>query len=57
MSYVEIKILRGREYKYERRSYRVGDKVKHTSKYLGPVDPEYKTKKRGVSKNGVYQIV
>lgn len=40
MSYVEIKIIKGREYKYERTSYRVGDIVRHKSKYLGPVEPK-----------------
>lgn len=56
MSYVEIKIIGERKYKYERRSYRVGDRVWHTSKYLGPINPKYKTKtkKKGVVKSGVY---
>ena len=44
MSYVEIKIIKGRKYRYERTSYRVGDKVKHKSKYLGPVAPVNKRK-------------
>lgn len=46
MVYVEIKIIKGRKYSYERFSYRVGGVVKHTSKYLGPVDPKNKKKKR-----------
>jgi len=47
MSYIEIKIIKGQKYKYERTSYRMGTVVKHTSKYLGPVKPKNKTKKRG----------
>ncbi len=39
MSYIEIKTIKGRKYRYVRTSYRVGDIVKHTSKYLGPVEP------------------
>jgi hypothetical protein len=42
MSYIEIKKIGGKEYRYKRTSYRVGDKVKHKSEYLGPV----KTKKK-----------
>ncbi|MFQ5965968.1 MAG: helix-turn-helix domain-containing protein [Candidatus Scalinduaceae bacterium] len=39
MVYIEIKIIKGRKYRYERTSYRIGKKVKHKSKYLGPVEP------------------
>jgi len=39
MSYEEIKIIKGRKYRYERTSYRIGNGVKHTSKYIGPVEP------------------
>lgn len=39
MSYFEIKIIKGRKYKYERKSIRQGKKVIHTNKYIGPVDP------------------
>src|SRR3990172_93967 len=39
MPYTEIKIIKGRKYKYERTSYRIGKIVKHKSKYIGPVDP------------------
>jgi len=45
MSYIEIKTIKGNKYKYERTSYRVGDVVKHKSKYLGPVEPKNKMKK------------
>ncbi|MCK5176986.1 MAG: hypothetical protein KAQ92_04635 [Candidatus Aenigmarchaeota archaeon] len=43
MSYIEIKTINGKKYRYERTSYRIGKKVKHRSKYLCPVEP--KTKK------------
>ena len=39
MSYIEIKTVKGRKYRYERTSYRVRNAVKHTSKYIGPVEP------------------
>lgn len=39
MSYLEIKTIKGRKYKYERTSYREGEIVKHKSKYLGAVEP------------------
>lgn len=45
MSYIEIKTIKGRKYRYERTSYRVGKKVKHKSKYLGPIDPVNKRRK------------
>ena len=44
MSYIEIKTIKGRKYRYERTSYRVGKLVKHESKYLGPVDSVNKRK-------------
>ena len=44
MSYIEIKKIKGRKYRYERTSYRVGKIVKHKSKYLGPLDPLNKRK-------------
>lgn len=44
MSYIEIKTIKGRKYRYERTSYRVGKIVKHESKYLGPLDPVNKRK-------------
>lgn len=47
MSYIEIKKIKNLKYKYERTSYRVGDKVKHRSKYIGPVEPKNRTKKGG----------
>jgi len=39
MAYIEIKIIKGRKYKYERKSIRKGNKVVHTNKYLGAVEP------------------
>jgi transposase len=45
MVYVEIKKVKGRHYKYSRVSYRVGGKIKHKSKYIGPVEPVQKRKK------------
>ena len=48
MVFIEIKTINGLKYKYLIKSYRVGNKVRHTMvKYLGPVEPRYKTKKRG----------
>ena len=44
MVYNEIKIIKGKKYKYERKSYRVGNVVKHTSKYIGAVEPAKKKK-------------
>jgi transposase len=44
MSYIEIKTIKGRKYRYERTSYRFGKIVKHKSKYVGPVDPVNKRK-------------
>lgn len=42
--YIEVKTIGGRKYRYERVSIRTGDKVRHTSKYLGPVAPVNKKK-------------
>lgn len=39
MVYTEIKIIKGRKYKYERKSIRKGKKVIHISKYLGAIEP------------------
>lgn len=38
MSYIEIKTINGRQYRYERVSTRQGKRVTHTSRYLGPVN-------------------
>lgn len=42
MAYIEIKTIGGHAYRYERVSVRTGNKVRHTSKYLGPVAPANK---------------
>jgi len=46
MSHIEIYEIKGKEYRYEVINYRIGDKVRHKKRYLGPVKPIYKTKKR-----------
>ena len=46
MAFTEIKTIKGRQYKYRRKSVRKGDKVVHVNvEYLGPVEPVYKTEK------------
>lgn len=43
MSYIEVKIIGGKKYKYLRKTVRDGKNMKHiTLKYLGPVNPIYK---------------
>lgn len=54
MAYIEYKKIKGRLYKYERRSYREGGKVKHTSKYIGPAEPVGKRKKGQGRKPNVF---
>ena len=44
MVYTEIKVIRGKKYKYERKSYRIGNVVKHTSRYIGVIEPANKKK-------------
>lgn len=39
MAHKEIYTIKGRKYKYEVTNYRVGKKVKHRKKYIGPVNP------------------
>ncbi len=39
MAHIETYTINGREYRYEITNYRVGKKVKHKKKYLGPVEP------------------
>ncbi len=48
MSYIEIKKIGGKKYRYKRTSYRIGNKIKHKSEYLSPVKPINKTKKRKI---------
>lgn len=46
MSYIEIKTIKGRKYKYLRKTMRDGNNMKHiTLKYIGPVDPINKVRK------------
>jgi hypothetical protein len=35
--YIVIKTIKGRQYRYEQTSYRVGKKVRTKSRYLGPI--------------------
>lgn len=43
MTYIEIKTINGKQYKYLRKTIRDGKKINHiTLKYLGPVNPIYK---------------
>lgn len=44
--HTEIYTIKGRKYKYQVTNYRVGDKVKHKKKYLGPVEPINKKERR-----------
>jgi len=39
MSHIEIYTIDGRKYKYQITNYRVGKKIKHKKKYIGPVEP------------------
>ncbi len=46
MAFIEIKTIKGKQYKYRRKSVRKGNKVVHVNvEYLGPVEPVYKTGK------------
>jgi transposase len=51
----EIKKIGGHKYKYQRFNYRVGDKIKHKNKYLGPVHPiNQSQRKKGGRKPAVF---
>lgn len=55
MTYIEIKTIQGKQYKYLRKTARDGTKMKHISlKYLGPVNPVYKVGKRRKSNASLY---
>ena len=44
MTYIEIKTINGKQYKYLRKTVRDGQKMEHiTLKYIGPVNPVYRT--------------
>src|SRR5258708_3811522 len=38
MAYIVIKTIKGRQYRYQQRTYRQGGKVRTETLYLGPVD-------------------
>jgi len=44
--HTEIYTIKGRKYKYQVTNYRIGDKVRHKKKYLGPVEPVNKKERR-----------
>lgn len=54
MTYIEIKQIKGRLYKYKRTSYRVNGKTKHTSRYIAPVEPVRKRRKGQGRKPSIY---
>jgi hypothetical protein len=55
MTYIEIKTVYGRQYKYLRKAVRIGEKVRHINlKYLGPANPVYKIKQKRKSNASVY---
>ena len=56
MAYIEIKTINGKQYKYLRKTVRDGQKMEHiTLKYLGPVNPVYRTgAKRQKSNASIY---
>lgn len=55
MVYIDTKIINGREYKYLRKTVWNGEKYIHVNlKYIGPVDPIYKTKKQRKSNASIY---
>jgi len=55
MTYIEIKTVHGRQYKYLRKSIRDGEKVRHVMvECLGPLHPIYKTKKSRKTNASVY---
>lgn len=55
MTYVDIKIVNGRQYKYLRKSVREGAKVRHINlKCLGPVEPIYRTGKARKTNASIY---
>jgi hypothetical protein len=46
MSYIVVKTIKGRQYRYQQRSYRQGGKVRTEAIYLGPVSGG--TRRKGV---------
>ncbi len=41
MTHIEIYTINRRKYRYQVTNYRVGSKVRHKKKYIGPVEPVY----------------
>ena len=56
MAYIEIKIINGCKYRYERVSIRIGKIVKHTSKYLGPLASTNKKRNPDVEKKSLLEL-
>jgi transposase len=55
MTYIEIKTIHGKKYKYLRKSIREGNKIRHiTIKCLGPIHPIYKTGKTRKTNASIY---
>lgn len=55
MSYIEIKKINGKEYKYLRRSIRTEGKVKKVNlKCLGPVNPIYRVRRKRKTNASIY---
>ncbi len=44
--HTEIYTINGRKYRYQITNYRIGNKVRHRKKYIGPVEPINKTERR-----------
>ena len=44
MTHIEVHKIKGRRYKYEVTNYRMGKKIKHKWRYLGPLEPVNKIK-------------
>ncbi len=44
--HIEIYTIKGRKYKYSVSNYRIGTKVRHRKKYLGPVEPINKKQRK-----------
>ena len=44
--HIEVYTIKGRKYRYQVTNHRVDGKVRHKKKYLGPIDPMNKTKRK-----------
>lgn len=55
MAYIEIKTIKGKQYKYLRKTVRNKNRMEHiTLKYIGPVEPIYKVSKREKTNASIY---